>query len=119
MGLDLSPETPDGIPPPPRLTTNGTPQHTTRDTRHSMSSNIPIVITNEDGWCVPYTEKSEKDDTDSTTISAADKHGEKDLNRQQQHQMKQISHENRENIRNKATSQEDIKEPDGDADTGL
>ncbi|KAF2365416.1 hypothetical protein FHG87_003826 [Trinorchestia longiramus] len=41
MGLDLTPETHVGIPPPPRET-------------HERSDSIPIMITNADGWCVPY-----------------------------------------------------------------
>lgn len=52
MGLDLSPETPDGIPPPPRTT------HENLQLKNRDSSGIPIVITNEDGWCVPYSEDS-------------------------------------------------------------
>lgn len=57
MGLDLSPETLDGLP-----ITQGSRSSPEQFKRQSTS--IPIVITNEDGWCVPYSESVMLQDTD-------------------------------------------------------
>jgi hypothetical protein len=66
MGLDLSPETHGGVPAPPK------------ETHHKDTPKVPITITNEDGWCVPYAE----DINDNNSHA-----GPADRNSHQMHQM--------------------------------
>lgn len=112
LGLDLSSEIPAGIaPPPPRVTHN-------RGQRTPQSASpggvgIPIVITNEDGWCVPYAEAT-YDDREEDKQHSQNRGNSEDKNElnKQQHQMQQRNNSNNNSKRSR-NSQADA------ADTGV
>ncbi|XP_018024687.1 uncharacterized serine-rich protein C215.13 [Hyalella azteca] len=73
MGLDLSPETHGGVPAPPKET-----HHKDTPKGYKDTPKVPITITNEDGWCVPYA-----DDINDNNSNA----GPADRNSHQMHEM--------------------------------